>query len=137
MSFKTGLACTMAMLLAACGTFHPKSDQEMVTERAQQRLEALKKRDMEAAYALMSPGYRESNDLRYFQATIGAGARWLTDAKVKRANCDEDVCSVVIEAQYQYRDKAAGPAGEPLLIPRDNEERWIKVDGDWWFMKLD
>lgn len=137
MSFKTGLACTMAMLLAACGTFHPKTDQEIVAERSQQRMDALKKGDTEAAYAFMSPAYRESTDLAHFQVSVGAGGRWLVESQVKNAECDEDTCTVLVDAKYRFQDKGAGPASKPMIVPRENEERWIKVDGNWWFIKLD
>ncbi|WP_263143289.1 hypothetical protein [Pseudomonas sp. RIT-PI-AD] len=137
MKFKSGLACMALVLVSACSTFHPKSNEEAVMARAEQRQEALKKAEYEKAYSFMSPTYKASHTLDRFKATVGRGAAMMVDSKVTSAQCDEDACTVLVDANYKFLDKGSMIPMKPLLVPRTNNERWIKVDGEWWFIKLD
>ncbi|TRX74078.1 DUF4864 domain-containing protein [Pseudomonas mangiferae] len=137
MKLKTGLACAALMLLTACGTFKPKSDDQIVTDRGEQRLQALKQGDYEKAYSFMSPTYRATSSLDRFKATVGRGAAMMQDYKVGEAKCEVDTCTLQVSANYHFLDKGARVPTKPMTVPRTNLERWIKVDGDWWFVKID
>ncbi|MES2817365.1 MAG: hypothetical protein V4812_00060 [Pseudomonadota bacterium] len=128
------IGCLMAVM-SACSSFQPKSDIEAVKDRAQDRMDAMLAKDMESAYAFMSPGYRNTHALSLFVSSLGGGANRLVSAEAREARCDEDACTVFVYAQYRYgsataTDKDAG------AYERTNEEKWIKVDGKWWFVSL-
>lgn len=121
-------AMLMAMT-AACSTHQPKSDEQVVESLSLQRLELLQELDFEAAYELMSPGYRQTRDLDRFKFDFG-GAGTIRSFKFKSASCEEDQCSTYVDVEYDLGANAPG-----LKIVRTNIESWIRVDGKWWFVK--
>lgn len=131
-----GVSCVL-LVLTACSAFQPKDDATVVAERSQARMDALKTADFEGAYAFMSPGYRSTNTLERFKASYAGGVVRLESASVSDVQCEEDACVLQVKASYFYRGKQqALKGGKPLLLDRVNEERWIKTDGQWWYVQM-
>ncbi|MDH0896636.1 MULTISPECIES: hypothetical protein [unclassified Pseudomonas] len=131
-----GVSCVL-LALTACSAFQPKDDATVVAERSQARMDALKTADFEGAYAFMSPGYRSTNTLERFKASYAGGVVRLESASVSDVQCEEDACVLQVKASYFYRGKQqALKGGKPLLLDRVNEERWIKTDGQWWYVQM-
>lgn len=131
-----GLSCFL-LALTACSVFQPKDDATVVAERSQARMNALKEGDFKGAYEFMSPGYRSTNTLEHFKANYAGGVVRLESASVSDIQCEQDACVVQVEASYYYRGKQqALKGGKPLLLDRVNEERWIKTDGQWWYVQM-
>ena len=124
---------SLALLtLAACGPSGPdeKDPQEVVTELAQQRWGLLLERDFEAAWDFKSPGFREMTFRQdYAMEMARRPVRWLT-AEVSAVECEPEVCVVTIEGTYQAPGARHGL--NRMELPRVTEERWIRVDGQWW-----
>lgn len=122
-----GLMGLALLSLTACTAPEPVS----VEERAQQRWDHVVAREFEQAYTFFSPGYRETTPLHeYMIDVLSRPVRWV-DAEVIGASCLEDVCRLSVAVTYQ---PAAGPAHFRQLRPtRTIEERWIRVDGVWWY----
>lgn len=123
--------------LAACSSIQLRDDSAVVTDRANARLEALKAGDFEKAYSFMSPGYRSVNTFQRFKGTHAGGAALLKSAVVDRVECETDTCTALIKANYYFRNSKISLANkEPMIIERVNQEDWIKVDGEWWYVRL-
>ncbi|MET1079711.1 MAG: hypothetical protein ABWY06_17005 [Pseudomonas sp.] len=130
------IAASLLTLLSACAGFQPKTDVEVVKALSQQRMDALVAQDMEEAYSLMSPGYRASNNLERFKRTVGVGAARLNSADARTVSCEEDACKVLVYANYYFPDSKMTELKDAPTFERVNEEKWIRLDGKWWFFSL-
>lgn len=131
--FRTTMLACLLVTLTACSTFAPKSDSEQVEARSQQRLDLLMDGEVDQAYAFMTPGYRAANPVARFRADFAAGASRFIDAKVRSSTCEEDVCTVMTAITYNH---VSSIGGKPMPIERVTQERWIRVDGQWWLLRL-
>lgn len=134
LALRTTLLTCLLVTLTACSSFAPRTDAERVEARAQQRLDLLLKGDVEKAYTFMTPGYRTANSIDHFRANFAAGISRLVTAKVRSVTCpEEDVCTVISDITYNH---VSALGGKPIPIERATQERWIKVDDQWWFVRL-
>src|SRR5690606_38326491 len=108
-----------------CKTYSPgKTDEEIVTDLAQQWVDEVVKKDFQKAWMYTSPAYLASRDFNVFKRSLAGAANW-TDGKVKPVTCEEDRCEVVTDISYSLpRFK--------LENTRPIERVWIKIDGKWW-----
>lgn len=117
------------LLASGCASIMgpPPTAEEIVAERAQERLDALLAWDLDKAYSFFSPatqGVYEKADL----ASAYAGARRWTAAKVQSVRCEELRCDVVYLIDY----KLVRPAFENS---RPIAEVWVNIDGKWYATK--
>jgi len=121
-----GLVVGASIMLASCaGTgLSGKTPEQLVEQRAQQRLDALMARDIDKVMTYTTPSYRaRANPVRY--ASRYAGVINWTEARVGSVDCEEDRCSVKVMVTYQMN--------RPKMInTRPLDEIWIKVDGAWY-----
>ena len=97
--------------------------EKVVTARAQQRWDALLKRDMEVAYQFISPAGRSLISLDDYRPRVNAGI-W-RGAKVKEASCAAETCEVTVLVNIEaQRVKFTNPI----------KETWILDAGKWWFV---
>lgn len=120
----------LAVMSAACSSLQPKTDEQVVAELSLKRMELLQDLDFEAAYELMSPGYRQTRDIKMFMMDNG-GAGTIQSFTSRSVICEEDQCTSYIDVEYDLGANAPG-----LKVVRTNIESWIRVDGKWWFTKL-
>ena len=124
------IAC-LAVLLGGCAAA-PKSQDDIVIERAQQRWDAVIAGDLETAYTYYSPGFRATNSLIDYGVSMRVRkVRW-TSAEYKSHDCEESRCSVVFDIGYKVGAPVPGVSvyeGSDVI-----EDRWIKTDGQWWFV---
>lgn len=117
------------VMLASCGGESPSTvdrpAEEVVSERAQARWDALIAGDYETAYGYSSPAYRSATSLQRFSAGARGSIR-RTDAEVESVTCEEDRCKVVVMVSY------IAVVRQPVSNTRALEETWILSDGDWW-----
>lgn len=125
-------ACATVLLLLGGCQEPPPEPSEAVTERAQKRWDALVARDFSAAWALYSPGFRETNPEGDFTWEMSRRpVRW-EEARVAAAECDGDRCTASVRVRYHV---PAAPAGlNTLRNERRVEETWIRVDDQWWYV---
>jgi predicted small secreted protein len=123
------IACSLIVLVSACATTQPAGSD--VKSRAQERWDALASGDLDAAYAFYSPGYRSSHSRVDFEIDLRTRrVRW-TGAKVLEASCEADLCTVKSKVEYKVNQPVPGV---PEWKSSENvAERWVRVDGQWWF----
>ncbi len=122
------LATTFAFVaLAGCAALAPVTSEQSVTNRANQRWQALIGADTEKAYALMSPSYRAVTTAQAFRATFGSAVQWKT-AEATKVTCEADKCTALIKIEAK---PIAGRSNLPLITYF--EETWISEANQWWF----
>lgn len=124
-----GLLLTLSVL-AGCATVSAPAE-ETVARRAQSRFDALVARDYKAAYEFFTPSFREKFDYDTYIRSRPPRAVFLS-GKVLKVTCTTDTsCDVEMESSYKSpAGVKAAPKGE---VTRVTPERWVKVDGQWWF----
>ncbi|MCV6577331.1 MAG: hypothetical protein OIF58_16535 [Cohaesibacter sp.] len=120
-------AFLMAGLTACATLFESGTPEEIVTKRAQARMDALLQKDVDGlkeAYKYNSPAFREHTSANEYHRYVAGRTMW-NFARVKSVSCKEDVCDAVVEINYTL-PQIKHPMSSPF------EQRWIKVDGQWW-----
>lgn len=123
---RTALAlAAAALLITGCaGLGAPKTPEEQVAKRAQQRLDALMKWDLEKAISYTTPSFRQrSNTADYSRRYLGM-RNW-TEAKVGSVTCMENRCDVKVLATYPVIHSKSSTT-------RPIDERWVQLDGQWY-----
>ncbi|WP_212629039.1 hypothetical protein [Pseudomonas sp. KB-10] len=123
---------TLVLSLSACSLLPAKTDSEQVEARSQERLDQLMAGNIEKAYAFSTPGYRETHSQARFRADYAAGISRYVSASVKSASCEQDACTVMVDVRYKY---VSSIGSKPMVIERATQERWIRTEGQWWFLR--
>lgn len=121
-----------SVIVVLTGCTGPGSEPEQpLDERVLARWSHMIERDFEAAWDYYSPGFRQTNPREDFARDMERRpVRW-HEAEVVELSCDEDRCDVTVRITYQA---AGAPAGMGRMrIPRELEEQWIRLDGQWWY----
>ena len=131
--FAASLLVALAALAGCAGLAGGgATPEERVLERAQQRWDLVLAGDIEGAYQFLSPGQRSAFSLENYQFKLAqARVRWLS-AEAQGATCGEEVCTARIEVGIRLVSPAPGVRN--FEIDRPVEERWVKVNGEWWFV---
>jgi hypothetical protein len=117
--------CGVVILMSGCATTSPKKAEELVSQRAQARWDALVKSNLKEAYAFLSPGSRAALSFEAYKASIREG--FWKSAQVNRVECaSQEACEVHMTIEYEYR---AQRIKTPL------RETWIREGSDWWYVK--
>ena len=127
---------TVVVGMSGCSAIQPKTDEQRVIALAEQRQAAFLEKDFNKAYKYMSPGYRQLNTVEQFTSNYAGVYSWVS-SKVLNATCEDDLCKVNVEVQFDagLMQNTRAPATEKFLIPRVNLETWFKLDNKWWFSK--
>lgn len=125
----TLILAAISINLGACANMFVdnRSPEEIVTERAQERLDALMKKDMKSlatALEYTTPSFRQHTRPGEYNARVAGRGFW-NAAKVNRVSCEEEVCDVIVDVTY-----TSPQLGLPITRPLD--EKWINIDGGWW-----
>ena len=100
--------------------------EKVVAERANDRWQALIKRDYKAAYEYLSPASRQVTSLTKFQAQFAAiEYRAVT---VEKVQCTAEVCKVALRLTYDYPPAKVRGVVTPL------DEDWILDQGQAWYV---
>ena len=127
--YRLFITCNLIVLVSACATTQPAGDS--IKSRAQARWDALLAADFDTAYAFYSPGYRTSHSRTDFEIELRSRrVRW-TGAKVLEASCEADLCTVGSKVDYQVNRPV--PGVPEWKSSEHVAERWVRVDGQWWF----
>lgn len=135
-AFRLSLVAALLTVLAGCASAD-KSEEVVTPEaRAQQRWDALLAGDFLKAYTYLSPGMRSEMTAEAYAAQIGARPiRWGA-AEVVGAECGEEgdgnLCRVSVKVDFTA--PANTPGLKRLGATTVLVERWILVDGQWYFV---
>lgn len=124
----------LSFVLIGCAVLQPKSDEQIVMERAQKRMTALQKLDFDTAYTYMSTGYRATKTLDRFKAEF-TGAGNIVAFEVLDATCDEDTC--VVRVSQDVRVTAYIPSVDMRKsLSMVFQQVWVRNGSHWGYVKL-
>ncbi|WP_027995453.1 hypothetical protein [Simplicispira psychrophila] len=127
-SLITSMALAISLLTGCANTFAPVAAEDLVSQRAQQRVDLLLDRKYDQAYEYLAPSYRALNSVESYRGRFGDGAKWI-DPKVANVECPtEDRCVVKVKLKVLV---VARGFGKP--IDSNMSETWLKEDGQWWY----
>lgn len=113
---------------AAAEVAQPSQAESAVAKRAAERWAALVKEDYDAAYAMLSPGFRAKVTPKAYRSRFQGLTDW-KEAEVRGVSCEEDTCTVKVYAAYRFLGTAKFPAMDSEY---GGEETWVRLDGQWW-----
>lgn len=126
------LALLALVGLAGCATVPAPTPEEAVLARAQERLDYVLAEDYAAAYEYLSPGYRSGVSLTSYQRELlTRPVRWVS-AEAVESDCSEDVCNVRIAIEFEVY--GAVPGMSRFKSPGGFQERWLRIDGQWYLV---
>ncbi|MBN9425506.1 MAG: hypothetical protein J0H09_03265 [Burkholderiales bacterium] len=104
---------------------------ERIGQRAIERYQAMIGLDFRKAYGYITPAYREKMSYENHLRARPPLAKYL-DAKLLKVDCvSNEACDVDIEFTT---DAVKGIKGAvPWKVTRVITERWVLVDGQWWY----
>ena len=111
--------------LKSAGAAQGKADavSSVVVSRAQERWDALRKRDMDVAYGFISPAGRSLMSLEQYRPRVNAG--FWRGATATEAICKAETCDVTVMVDMLVN-------GVTFTTPV--KETWILDAGKWWFV---
>ena len=107
---------------ASLGLF--QTPQERVQSRAQDRLDTLMRGDFKAAYAYLTPAFRETSTWQRYASRYAGVGNW-RGATVKSVNCEPERCNVKVSIRYQM-------VRLKIENTRSFDEVWIEMGGKWY-----
>ncbi len=126
----------LALLLAGCASAPPAREmtaEEEIGARALQRWNALIEGRWEDAYALLTPGYRETYTLDAYKANfVGTNIDWL-GAKLESVSCDApERCMARVDIEFRIK---GGLRGVPEMASHQAiEEVWLRAEDGWYHL---
>ncbi len=129
----------ITLLSAGCQTLPPEvvanrkaktlTPEQLVTERAKARWDALIAGDIEKSYTYLSEGYRIGMPLASYSAKRSQDPFKIISVYIREVNCqDVEVCNVSIALTIEATMQTVGKKQFPSIL----DEAWLK-QGDSWF----
>ena len=102
--------------------------------RVEARWQARIAHDWGKAWEYSSPAYREVFPKHLYVRKFSYTADWeLTGIEVTQYDPSAAVASVVVGVMSRPTKQTSAAAKALGTMPRELHERWILVDGEWWF----
>ena len=117
-----------ALWLAGCAALQPKTPEEIVAQRVEQRWAALIARDFDKAWGYTQPSYRAAFKREDYAKRFGTAGQW-RGVQVHGVTCEAERCAVRIRLTTRLMLPPA--AGRDVVGFLD--ETWVREDGQWWF----
>jgi hypothetical protein len=130
-NIRRALAAALVLgLLAGCAST-PKTPEEAVRLRAQERWNAYLAGDFKKAYGYLSPGSRAIVPYERWRAMAGGAVAWKS-AEVMSVTCEtSEKCTALLKVSYE----PALMRGKVGSIERGLEETWLLDSGRWWLLQ--
>lgn len=124
-------AALASLALSACATLGSGTPQEQVSQRANQRWQALISADFTRAYNFNAPGYRAVISPEEHRATVGSAVAWV-GAEAIKVDCPEaNKCTATV--RIDFKPLVGGRYGDKINTHID--ETWLFEDGQWWYFQ--
>jgi len=121
----------LACMLAACAT--APGQPQGLPERAQARWDALLAQDFTTAYGYLSPGARSSLSEVDFTIAFRTRRVQYDSASYLDHTCEGEACVVRMRVGYTLAGALRGvPEFKSKAVV---EEKWVRVEGKWWFLE--
>jgi len=127
------LLAASALWLSGCVTVAPASPatpEEVVSQRSQERWDALVAGNFEKAWTYASPATRAIVKQSEYHKRFGAAGSWKS-ARVFQVTCEPDKCLVRVDLATQLSAKGFKNQEIKAII----DETWVREDGQWWFQE--
>ncbi len=130
------LLVLLALALTGCGQPRELSEEQRAAleQRAQARWLALVDRDFGGVWEYSTPDYRRNFPKHLYIHKFSYAVKWeLTGVKVLDYDARAAVASVavrVMSAPTKFTSTASRAVG---AVPVTIREKWIFIDGEWWF----
>jgi hypothetical protein len=127
------LAAALPLLLVVTACDMGDGEPESLEARAQARWNAMVETDFARAWSFYTPGFREQIDQEtYVRDMKQRPVEWL-EASVLESSCEsENKCRVQVSVRYQAQ---APGVRSNMEVRREVEDEWIRLDGQWWYVK--
>jgi len=124
--FKATISIWLALVAVGCAGISgaPETPEQAVKARAQERWNALVAGQLDKAYAYITPSGRSTLPIEIYRSRL-SNASW-RGAKVTAAVCEAEVCDVDVTLDIYVLPNL--PHQQPI------SEKWLLVDGKWWFV---
>ncbi|MFV8818299.1 hypothetical protein [Haliea sp. E17] len=131
---------SLVLLVSACGK-SPDSmvgsgdaSREKLEQRAEERWRARIAHDWGKAWEYESPAFREVFPKQLYVKKFSYTANWeLTGLEVIEYDPEAAVASVVVRVMSRPTKQTSAAARAIGAMQRELHEKWILVDGEWWF----
>lgn len=114
------------------GRAQKPTDAEAVKVRALARWQSLIDGDYQVAYGYISPGMRSVTPFEYYRSKLEGGALHWKAVDIRSVECEDARCEVEIRRTDVYVGLIQAMVGQETIS--DISERWIEIDGQWWFV---
>ncbi len=107
---------------------------QALEQRVEERWQARIAHDWERAWEYTSPAHREVFPKHLYARKFSYTADWeLTGIEVTNYDPTAAVASVVVGVMSRPAKQTSAAAKALGAMPRNLHERWILIDGEWWF----
>lgn len=125
LGWRRGVLMAAVAALAGCAVLGPRTPEQVVAERAQERWNDLVKGDFKAAYAFLSPGSKSVQTVDKYVAGLRTG--FWKGATVDKVECGTpETCDVSLTIEYEFMGRRTKT---PLL------EGWVREGSNWWYVQ--
>jgi len=134
------LSAAVVLLGTACaggGLRHAETAEQAIARRATERWDFLIAKKPEAAWAYLTPGYRDTHDEDSYNTSMrNRPVRW-EKVTFKSVECDAAETSCLARLSVDFRVRSSlGMVGE-ISAQKEIGERWLKLDGSWFVLPED
>lgn len=126
---RIGIACGLLLALAGCVD---KANPDTIDTRSVERWNHLIAHKAEQAYDYLSPGFRSTQTREAYASAMNSRPVQWKDAKFKSKECDAERCKVQVDVTYSLAMPGAGTSTAGGI--RTQNETWLLVDGEWFFL---
>lgn len=140
-SFRIFIAAILAAALAACAgqgartTAAGGGASASAAERAKARWTAIVEGRFEDAYGFLTPGVRSATDREAYAKEQAVKPVHYKSVTATAESCEADSCIVTSDLEYEVKIPLAGVGSQ--TIAASVEERWIRIDGTWYYLPDD
>ena len=120
------MACA-AFALSGCAALSPSTPEEIVQKRAAEYWKARVTGNLDKAYALSTPAYRQLRTPAQFKMQFGAGVS-VQSAEVTKVSCKAEKCTTQIRLDVKPVIMALNLGTISTYL----DEIWVLEDGKWW-----
>lgn len=121
---------TAGLLLGGCAALQPKTPEETVAQRAEERWKLMMADKFEQSYEYTAPSYRALKEYKAYRLGYGPASAWM-GAKVVKVTCaSEENCNAVLEVTV----KNLTPIRSTANLATALDETWVREGGRWYVL---
>ena len=111
-----------------------EEQRDALEQRVRQRWQALEKHDFGEAWEYTSPNFRARFPKHLYIKKFSYAVAWeLTGVEVVNYDSDAAVASVVVRVMSSLTKQTSAASMRLGTIPRTLRERWLLIEGQWWY----